>query len=57
MMLSLGFNDITITSTEDEMLRDINLCYLNRSTPVDMARLFDTFYRLEMRHDNPQGDF
>lgn len=52
LMKSLGYNDILITHTEDEMHRDPYLCYLNRSTPIEMARLFDLFYRQEMRHDS-----
>lgn len=53
LMKAEGFNDIVIESTEDDMHRDIYLCYQNRSTPLEMARLFDKFYRLGMRHDSP----
>ena len=57
LMKSLGYNDILITHTEDEMHRDPYLCYLNRSTPIEMARLFDLFYRQEMRHDSPFHEY
>lgn len=53
LMKVSGYVDITIGSTEDEMHRDPYLCYLNRTTPIAMASLFDEFYRLEMRHDTP----
>ncbi len=53
LMKASGYGDITIGSTEDEMHRDPYLCYQNRATPIAMARLFDKFYRLEMRHDSP----
>lgn len=57
LMKSLGYEDILITHTEDEMHRDPYLCYLNRTTPIEMARLFDRFYRQEMRHDSPLHEF
>ena len=53
LMKAMDFDDIVIASTEDEMHRDIYLCYQNRSTPIAMAGLFDRFYRQEMRHDSP----
>ncbi|MDE5705453.1 class A beta-lactamase [Muribaculum sp.] len=53
LMKAMGYDDIVIASTEDEMHRDIYLCYQNRSTPIAMASLFDRFYRREMRHDSP----
>lgn len=53
VMKSMGFNNIVITSTEREMHNDIYLCYQNRSTPMDMARLFDMFFRGGMRHESP----
>lgn len=56
-MKSLGYEDILITHTEDEMHRDPYLCYLNRTTPIEMARLFDRFYRQGMRHDSPLHEF
>lgn len=45
LMKAIGYPAITIASTEDEMHQDPGLCYLNRSTPLEMARLFDYFYR------------
>ena len=40
-MNTLGFDDIVMASTEEEMHGDTYLCYQNRSTPLAMARLFD----------------
>lgn len=57
LMKSLGYSDILISHTEDEMHRDPYLCYLNRTTPIEMARLFDRFYREEMRHDSSFHEF
>ena len=57
LMKSLGYEDILITHTEDEMHRDPYLCYLNRATPIEMARLFDRFFREEMRHDSQFHEF
>lgn len=45
LMKVLGFGDIVIASTEKEMHAEPPLCYLNRSTPIAMATLFDRFYR------------
>lgn len=45
LMKATGFGDIVISTTEDEMHRDMYMCYLNRSTPLAMAGLFDRFYR------------
>ena len=56
LMKTMGFNDIVIESTEEDMHEDIYLCYLNRSTPIEMARLFDSFYRLGMRYSSPVHD-
>ena len=53
LMKTLGYGDIVIASTEDEMHQDLNLCYRNTSTPVKMAALFDRFYRQEMYRDSP----
>lgn len=53
LMKELGYGNIVIKSTEDEMHADIYLCYLNRSTPVEMAMLLDRFYT-EMRHAAPE---
>lgn len=44
LMKSIGYPGITVTATEDEMHKDIYLCYQNRSTPLEMARLFNDFY-------------
>ncbi len=44
MMRKLGLDNIFISATEHEMHQDMYLCYLNRSTPLDMAILFDRFY-------------
>ncbi len=52
LMKCLGYDEIHILNTEDEMYRDPYLCYANRATPLQMASLFDQFYRREMRHDS-----
>lgn len=52
LMKCLGYDEIHILNTEDEMHRDPYLCYANRATPLQMASLFDRFYRREMRHDS-----
>lgn len=57
LMKSLGYHDIIISHTEDEMHRDLSLSYLNRTTPIAMARLFDQFYRQGMRHENVFHDY
>lgn len=57
LMKSTGFDGIVIESTEDDMHRDLYLCYLNRSTPLEMARLFDRFYRDGMCGDNPFHEY
>lgn len=51
LMKCFGYDEIHILNTEDEMHRDPYLCYANRATPLQMAALFDRFYRQEMRHD------
>lgn len=56
LMKQIGFPGITVASTEDEMHRDIYLCYLNRSTPIDMARLFDKF-NTELSHQSPDYEY
>lgn len=53
LMKALGYSDVAIVSTEDDMHRDTGLCYQNSSTPVAMAALFDRFYRQGMCHDSP----
>ena len=49
----LGFPEIHILSTEDEMHKDLNLCYENSSTPLEMCRLISYFIK-ELRHSNPE---
>lgn len=41
---SIGFDNIMIVSTEAEMHSNPDMCSQNRTTPLDMARLFDFFY-------------
>lgn len=53
VMESLGFDGIEIGSTEDEMHRDIYLCYHNRATPIMIAGLLERF-DTEMRHESPE---
>ena len=57
LMKSLGYNDILISHTEDEMHRDLSLCYLNCATPIEIARLFDRFYRQGLRHENEFNEY
>ncbi len=53
LMKVLGYSDIAIVSTEDDMHRDTGLCYQNSATPIAMAALFDKFYRQDMWHNSP----
>lgn len=53
LMKDMGYDDIIIQSTEDEMHQDIYLCYLNRSTPIAIAALMDRFDTV-MRHLSPE---
>lgn len=53
LMRATGHDAITVRSTEDEMHRDLSLCYANSSTAIEMARLFDSFYRRDMLHLSP----
>lgn len=39
----LGFENINVVSTEEEMYEDNQLCYYNTATPIAMARLLDCF--------------
>lgn len=39
----LGFENINVVSTEEEMYEDNQLCYYNTATPIAMARLLDGF--------------
>ncbi len=50
IMRKLGLPDeITIGASEADMHLDLGLCYLNRSTPLAMAELFDA-YDTRLRH-------
>lgn len=53
LMKISGFSGIKIASTEADMHREPALCFANSSTPLDMARLFDTFYRNNMPSMSP----
>lgn len=53
LMKSYGFNDISILYTESDMHADTGLCYKNSATPIEMARLFDRFYRSGMCNESP----
>ncbi len=53
LMKKLGYDEIHILNTEDEIHADPYLCYANRATPLQMAALFDRFYRQDMQHDTP----
>lgn len=55
-MKECGYDYIEIVSTEDEMHQDTGMCYRNRATPLDMARLFDGFYRLGMCKTGPVSE-
>mgnify|MGYP000281964425 CR=1 FL=1 len=49
-MRQLNISDeILIGASEEDMHRDPYLSYLNRTTPLAMAQLFDRFY-IEMRN-------
>ena len=47
----LGFPDIYIRSTEVEMHKDLNLCYVNCSTPLEMCGLLSHFSKC-LKHYN-----
>lgn len=49
----LGFPDIHILSTEDEMHKDVSLCYENSSTPLEMCRLL-SYFNKELKDSNPE---
>lgn len=50
IMRQMGISDeIVIGATEEDMHRDPYLSYLNRTTPLAMAQLFDRFYH-ELRN-------
>lgn len=48
-----GYRSIAVRSTEDEMHQDIDLCYLNSSTPIEMASLLDRL-NTQLRHVSPE---
>lgn len=50
---ALGFPDIAIVSTEDEMHRDTGLCYVNAATPVAMVSLVNHFNTI-LRHNGKE---
>lgn len=39
----IGVNGVSVRNSEDEMHRDISLCYSNSATPAAMAQLMDKF--------------
>lgn len=43
LITAWGFPEIKTLSTEDEMHQDTGLCYINSSTPLEMARLVNQF--------------
>ncbi|MCH5319338.1 MAG: class A beta-lactamase [Paramuribaculum sp.] len=49
----LGFPEIHLKSTEDEMHKDHNLCYQNSSTPLEMCRLL-SYFNKELKHSHPE---
>ena len=49
----LGFPEIRILSTEDEMHKDVSLCYENSSTPLEMCRLL-SYFNKELKDSNPE---
>lgn len=53
LMKKIGFNNILVCNTEAEMHDDIYLSYANRTTPIDMASLFDKFYRQGLHTESP----
>lgn len=53
LMKSLGFSEINIRSTEDEMHRDLSLCQINSSSPKAMAALLNAF-DARLRHRSPE---
>lgn len=51
-----GFDNIHILNTEDEMHKDINLCYKNNATPLEMCRLME-FFNNELLAQNENFQF
>ena len=52
----LGFDDIHIVSTEDDMHRDTGLCYANSSTAAAMARLL-RYFDTTLRNSAPEYEY
>ena len=46
---SLGLKEFAISSTEDEMHRDLDKCYDNWSSPLEMARLLEILFTTRER--------
>lgn len=47
-MRSLGLSDFSLTETEADMHADLQACYRNRSTPLEVARLLRKIYTEEI---------
>ena len=52
----LGFDDIHIVSTEDDMHKDTNLCYANSSNATAMARLL-RYFDTTLRNTAPEYEY
>lgn len=55
-ILGLGFDDIHIVSTEDDMHKDTGLCYANSSTATAMARLL-RYFDTTLRYSSPEYEY
>lgn len=55
LMKAMGFDEINIVATEQQMHSDLSLCYDNSSSPLQMAALLDTFSR-SLRHQSYRYD-
>ena len=53
LMKSMGYGEVIVANTENEMHRNPYLCYQNRSTPLAMAGLLEQFNTV-LRADCPQ---
>ena len=53
---SLGIDGFSISATEDDMHRNLDLCYANWSTPLSAARLLEVFL-VRCLVDNPYQQF
>ncbi len=51
---SLGIDGFSISATEDDMHRDLDLCYANWSTPLSAARLLEVFLVRRLAGDSYQ---